>query len=369
MYVYFTYVNIMHSNSFGEALDPSEVVTTQIYPKDVIKSCEDITSYSEEEHTEVPIGEDHQAKIPEVTCQTDNSTDELVWSPYVHHEVHLESFLTTVHINKGNVNISSTIPDDELALETLAKSNYNVESALMQLPLQHHMCNFTTEEREYMEHGLRIYGKNFHKIQKHCVQTKTVPQIIQYYYKWKQNCKTTADSMPYKKNRFYSIREYIRERHQQTNSLMFTDNKLDNQIAGTITSAGGDFNSVPQPSVPANSKSLIYSSQDSLPELVMSDSGCSFISEDCIYRPISCEPLSESLNEKLDEVSEVILSDSNSTFPENSLDSDSIQCEFERLDDTSFESVISLISSPEFVPSISDGFNCHTNVSTSPNTL
>lgn len=48
------------------------------------------------------------------------------------------------------------------------------------------MSLWSEEECRNFENGLRIYGKDFHSIQKSKVRTRSVGEIVQFYYLWKK---------------------------------------------------------------------------------------------------------------------------------------------------------------------------------------
>ena len=116
---------------------------------------------------------------------TDNK-DKLMWQPDKLKTHQVEKYLS---IWQGNgVNDG----DDEQALYQLHKCDYNIEEALEVQPV-----NVTVEDlwsdkdRRAFELGLKLYGKDFHLIQTKKVPTKTVAEIIQFYYCQKVKSKTS----------------------------------------------------------------------------------------------------------------------------------------------------------------------------------
>ena len=107
---------------------------------------------------------------------TDNK-DKLMWQPDKLKTHQVEKYLSIWQGNGVNVG------DDEQALYQLHKCDYNIEEALEVQPV-----NVTVEDlwsdkdRRAFELGLELYGKDFYLIQTKKVPTKTVADIIQFYY-------------------------------------------------------------------------------------------------------------------------------------------------------------------------------------------
>ena len=107
---------------------------------------------------------------------TDNK-DKLMWQPDKLKTHQVEKYLSIWQGNGVNVG------DDEQALYQLHKCDYNIEEALEVQPV-----NVTVEDlwsdkdRRAFELGLELYGKDFYLIQTKKVPTKTVAEIIQFYY-------------------------------------------------------------------------------------------------------------------------------------------------------------------------------------------
>ena len=107
---------------------------------------------------------------------TDNK-DKLMWQPGKLKANQVENYLS---IWQGN---GVHVHDDEQALYQLHKCDYNIEEALEVQPV-----NVTVEDlwsdkdRRAFELGLELYGKDFYLIQTKKVPTKTVAEIIQFYY-------------------------------------------------------------------------------------------------------------------------------------------------------------------------------------------
>ena len=48
------------------------------------------------------------------------------------------------------------------------------------------MTLWSEEECRAFELGLRLYGKDFHMIQQQKVRTRSVGELVQFYYLWKK---------------------------------------------------------------------------------------------------------------------------------------------------------------------------------------
>jgi hypothetical protein len=81
--------------------------------------------------------------------------------------------------------------DDEQALYLLLQCGYNTKEALRRhrmnvVPPADTMSLWSQEERRNFENGLRLYGKKFHLIQKKKVRSRSVAELVKYYYIWKK---------------------------------------------------------------------------------------------------------------------------------------------------------------------------------------
>ena len=71
------------------------------------------------------------------------------------------------------------------------RCGYNVEEALRRrrmnvVPPADTMSLWSEEECKAFETGLRVYGKDFHSIQNQKVGTRSVGELVQFYYLWKK---------------------------------------------------------------------------------------------------------------------------------------------------------------------------------------
>ena len=84
------------------------------------------------------------------------------------------------------------VGDDEQALYLLLQCGHNVEEALRRRKMQvispsDPMSLWSEEECKNFEMGLRVHGKNFHQIQLTKVRTRSVGELVQFYYMWKKS--------------------------------------------------------------------------------------------------------------------------------------------------------------------------------------
>jgi len=73
----------------------------------------------------------------------------------------------------------------------LLQCGYNTEEALRRkrmnaVPPADTMSLWSEEECRAFETGLRVYGKDFHNIQNQKVGTRSVGELVQFYYLWKK---------------------------------------------------------------------------------------------------------------------------------------------------------------------------------------
>lgn len=102
----------------------------------------------------------------------------------------------------------SHLRDDEQSLFLLLQCGHNTEEALRRRRLtatlptvmavavanqadqstgsDNRMSLWSEEECRNFESGLRVYGKDFHAIQQSKVRTRSVSELVQFYYLWKK---------------------------------------------------------------------------------------------------------------------------------------------------------------------------------------
>lgn len=139
----------------------------------------------------IMVGSDYQAKVPVGLCNYDDALpyendDKILWDPTSVTELETEKFLGKVHDSS-----QSLTKDDEQALYLLLQCGYNIEEALRRrrinsVPRSEAMSIWSEEECRNFETGMRVYGKDFYTIQKTKVRTRSVGELVQFYYLWKK---------------------------------------------------------------------------------------------------------------------------------------------------------------------------------------
>lgn len=91
-----------------------------------------------------------------------------------------------------SIPIGNHLRDDEQTLYLLLQCGHNVDEALRRRRINavsapaNEMSQWSEEECRNFESGLRIYGKDFHTIQLLKVRTRSVGELVQFYYLWKK---------------------------------------------------------------------------------------------------------------------------------------------------------------------------------------
>ncbi|XP_047346501.1 mesoderm induction early response protein 1 isoform X6 [Vespa velutina] len=163
---------------------------------------EDDCDYSPDEEEwkkTIMVGSDYQAAIPEGLCRYDDALpyeneDKMLWDPSHIPEEETEEFLERAQLpamKTGSLPAGSHIRDDEQALYLLLQCGYNLEEALRRrrmnvIPSTDAVSLWSEEECHNFESGLRSYGKDFHLIQRNKVRTRSVGELVQFYYLWKK---------------------------------------------------------------------------------------------------------------------------------------------------------------------------------------
>lgn len=97
----------------------------------------------------------------------------------------------------GAIPMGQHVGDDEQALYLLLQCGHNMEEALRRRKMQvilpsDPMSLWSEDECKNFETGLRLYGKNFHQIQQYKVRTRSVGELVQFYYMWKKSARHDA---------------------------------------------------------------------------------------------------------------------------------------------------------------------------------
>ncbi|XP_051973393.1 mesoderm induction early response protein 3a [Xyrauchen texanus] len=180
---------------------PRTLRSNTVYDGDKESEGEDDGLNPEDSRKEIMVGSDYQAEIPALACYNDRENvyaeeDQLLWQPDMLPESEVKSFLQDVALSvEGQMEADgrcSLVKDNEQALYKLLKCHYNVQKALeryrgSEKSLKDEMLPWSEEECRNFEHALLLYEKNFHLIQKHKVNTRTVAECVAFYYMWKKS--------------------------------------------------------------------------------------------------------------------------------------------------------------------------------------
>ncbi|XP_051540694.1 mesoderm induction early response protein 3-like [Myxocyprinus asiaticus] len=180
---------------------PRTLRSNTVYDGDKESEGEDDGLSPEDSRKEIMVGSDYQAEIPALACYNDHENvyaeeDQLLWQPDMLPESKVKRFLQDAELNvDGKMEADkqcSLVKDNEQALYELLKCNYNVREALERCrsnekSSKDEMHPWSEEECRNFEHALLLYEKNFHLIQKHKVNTRTVAECVAFYYMWKKS--------------------------------------------------------------------------------------------------------------------------------------------------------------------------------------
>jgi len=152
----------------------------------------------------IMIGPSYQASVPSGMADYDGDAlpyeneDKLLWDPKLLKFGEVEGYLSKSQesLQQAASGVAS-LPqglhtrDDEQALHMLLQCGYNYEEALRRrrmnaVPPAETMTLWSEEECRAFELGLRLYGKDFHMIQQQKVRTRSVGELVQFYYLWKK---------------------------------------------------------------------------------------------------------------------------------------------------------------------------------------
>ncbi|KAH3734264.1 mesoderm induction early response protein 1-like isoform X2 [Dreissena polymorpha] len=167
-------------------------------------SEEDLDYRPEEEWKKtISVGSAYQASVPEGLCVYGDAPayeneDRLLWDPSRMIDSEVEKYLEEIHlqclqtaIGVHAVPTGAHVRDDEQALYLLLQCGHNKEEALRRrkmqaIPATDPMSLWSEEECSNFETGLRFYGKDFYMIHQNKVKTRSVGELVQFYYLWKK---------------------------------------------------------------------------------------------------------------------------------------------------------------------------------------
>ncbi|XP_026125064.1 mesoderm induction early response protein 3 isoform X2 [Carassius auratus] len=186
-----------------EATDffPRTLRSNAIYDGDKESEGEEDGVSSEDSRKEIMVGSQYQAEVPVGLSHYNDDEkayeeeDQLLWCPDMLSESKVKDYLKEALSQSTGESTENPTPehirDNEQALFELLKCNFDICEALTR-----HHSNVKTlkesppwseDECRNFEHALQIYEKNFHLIQKHKVQTRTVAECVAFYYIWKKS--------------------------------------------------------------------------------------------------------------------------------------------------------------------------------------
>ena len=100
-----------------------------------------------------------------------------MWHPGQLEPIQVENYLSIWQ--ESGVNVC----DNEQALYQLHICDYDIDEALMIQPVNLTVKDlWSVKDCRAFELGLKLYGKDFHMIQTKKVPTKTLGEIIEFYY-------------------------------------------------------------------------------------------------------------------------------------------------------------------------------------------
>ncbi|KAH8347859.1 hypothetical protein KR084_001856 [Drosophila pseudotakahashii] len=189
----------------------------------------------------IMVGHDYQAEIPEGLSQYGDilpyeNEDLLIWEPSQVSEREVEEYLAKIQETRSivppeggaeaaageeaagtGVNAETPAPaptpitppkassassaagdqelvvkDNEQALHLLVQCGYDFKEALRRkrmnvLPLTDTMSSWSEDECLKFEEGIQRFGKDFYQIRQNQVRTRTMRELVQFYYLWKKS--------------------------------------------------------------------------------------------------------------------------------------------------------------------------------------
>ncbi|XP_037092213.1 mesoderm induction early response protein 1-like [Pollicipes pollicipes] len=151
----------------------------------------------------IMIGSVYQAQIPDGLSHYGDTPpyeneDKLLWDPAALSAADVERYLGQVQEARlqtasglAAVPSGCHVRDHEQALFLLQQCGHSVEEAMRRTQMSNHqpidaLSLWSEEECANFENGLRFYGKDFYTIQQQKVRTRSVGELVQFYYLWKK---------------------------------------------------------------------------------------------------------------------------------------------------------------------------------------
>nr|XP_023026766.1 mesoderm induction early response protein 1-like [Leptinotarsa decemlineata] len=145
----------------------------------------------------IMVGSDYQAQVPEGICHYDDALpyeneDKLIWDPQIDDEAVEDYLKKALAIDRPVLPLGCHLRDNEQALYLLQQCGHNIEEALRRLKMNIALYNeamspWSEEECRNFEAGVRAFGKNFYLTQQNKVRTRSVGELVQFYYLWKKS--------------------------------------------------------------------------------------------------------------------------------------------------------------------------------------
>lgn len=164
---------------------------------------DDIYNYNPDDENRVVlktimVGSDYQAQVPDGLCHYDDALpyeneDKLIWDPNALGADAVDDYLKKASsLNRPFIPMGTHLRDNEQALYLLQQCGHNVEEALRRLKMNvglysEEMSPWSEEECRNFEAGVRAFGKNFYLTQQNKVRTRSVGELVQFYYLWKKS--------------------------------------------------------------------------------------------------------------------------------------------------------------------------------------
>nr|XP_027196405.1 mesoderm induction early response protein 1-like isoform X1 [Dermatophagoides pteronyssinus] len=171
-------------------------------------SDEDFSVNEDEWRRTIQVGSDFQAVIPDGLKHYEHDSNIghnniLLWKPPISllnlDEYLLEYAKLSLSSDEDSLNdfvlpTGAHIKDDEQALFTLFQCKYDMKKALYlhendnetKAPISEPMTPWSEEECRAFESGLRALGKDFYQIKHSRIPTRSVGEVVSFYYLWKK---------------------------------------------------------------------------------------------------------------------------------------------------------------------------------------
>uniref|UniRef100_A0A146L6B9 Mesoderm induction early response protein 3 n=1 Tax=Lygus hesperus TaxID=30085 RepID=A0A146L6B9_LYGHE len=162
----------------------------------------------------IRVGPKYQAFVPDLAIKFEpydndlpyENEDSMQWSPHVLSSELVESYLMRSKDLEG-AKSKGVLCDDEEALYVLLQCGHNVNEALRRCKLHSQTSRFKTmspwseNECRGFEGGMMKFFKDFRKIQAFFVKTRSLPEVVEFYYFWKKTVRRDVFECSMKKDK------------------------------------------------------------------------------------------------------------------------------------------------------------------------